>query len=398
VGDDVVPRPSQEASPSPAQPLNRPASRASSIHDLLNPAGSDEVDRKNFTKLHTASLTPPSSFEAAGEQSRSSFESTTSSGEEAAATDSSPNDQSSAKKRDHDEMMGGKKGTTSAKSPSPSAALPKQPLARTSSYVRLAMTVDGAVKVRTTAEPTPSPEKPRARAPQAQQKVKPPLDRSKSAINGVEIFRDNSPAPALRANGGGFGRSRDARTWEFYCDSSKDALSTQADAESAGSAISAINLIRSNSFKSRQRPLSPSLSKINGRAPPLRESKPKLSRAKSSLGRLQGLDEEYVSVNGKPQNRPGHSRWPSDESDKENWAPGTRDSENALRRTQPTGSLRPILQENEDMTFPDADSSQKRRVGGGPNRASPSSEKPKGEEIACIEGLLSLSQGIWTKS
>ncbi len=314
-------------------------------------------------------------------------------------TDNS-SEQGSTRKRNHDAMSGVKSLNSDHKEESKSAEMTqaKEPLARTSSFVRLAMTVDGAVKVRTREEDTPSPEKPRPVAPTSQSKTKTPMSRSKSALNSVEVYRDGSQGIGPRAVGAGYGRSRDARTWEFYCDSTtKDALSTQAEAETAGSAVSAINLIRSNSFKSRHQALSPSLSKTNTRlSMSSRDGKPKLSRAKSSLGRLQGQKIPVVPVVEKSKHQQGQVRSPSGDSDKENWAPGTQTSEHALRRTEPSGRERPILQENEEMTFPDASSSRKRGVGGADSRLSPTKEKAKGEEMDCIQGLLSLSQGAWT--
>lgn len=258
--------------------------------------------------------------------------------------------------------------------------------------VRLAMTVDGAVKVRTNNEPTPSPEKPRAATSLPNTKAKAALARSKSAMNSIEVFRESGEGGAVKA---GFGRSRDARTWEFYCDSNaRDALSTQAEAETAGSAVSAINLIRSNSFKSRTQALSPSLSKCNPRPPALpKEGKPKLSRAKSSLGRLQGLDGTMELPMGKSELQ-GHERSRSGDSDKENWAPGTRTSEHPLRRTHPARQ-RPILQETGGMVFPDVSSSRKWRAEGGISGPSPNKERTKGDDLDCIQGLLSLSQGAW---
>ena len=305
----------------------------------------------------------------------------------------------SAKKRNHDEMAGfpAPSSDHASEGETESMVLSKEPFVRTSSFVRLAMTVDGAVKVRTRQEETPSPEKPRQTPLAAQNKSKTPMARSKSAMSGVEVFQDSAHGLVGRTVAAGFGRSRDARTWEFYCDSnSKDALSTQAEAETAGSALSAINLIRSNSFKARSYALSPSLVKTNTRMLSSKEGKPKLSRAKSSLGRLQGLDAPAKSVDGKSKPQQGYVRSLSGDSDKENWAPGTAVSEHALRRTQPSGSQRPILQENEEMTFPHAASSSRKqeRDVGAISRPSPS--KARGEDMDCVQGLLSLSQGAWT--
>lgn len=395
----------------PCEVIDRPSSRASSIRDLLNPASSAETSGsqdavQQGTQETTGRSTPPSSLdeppktidrqatpEKAEVQGLVSVEKATPGSSE----------HGSARKRDLDEMLGEKAAgpDTLAQAdngaPVPALAQVKEPLKRSSSMVRLSMTVDGAMKIRTNNEPTPSPEKPRAPPPASlQNKVKTPLARSKSAMSSVEVFPDSGKKAQSRPMGAGFGRSRDSRTWEFFCDSNaKDALSTQAEAETAGSAVSAINLIRTNSFKGRSQALSPSLSsKANSQlTPPSKGGKPKFARAKSSLARLQGSGGSAEPFRGKP-NRPGHGHSGSDDSDKENWAPGTRMSEHPLRRTQPTGRHRPILQENEDMTFPDASSSQKLRDGKADTQASPT-KKAKGEELDCVQGLLSLSQGAW---
>lgn len=382
----------------PVETLNRPASRASSIHDLLNPSSSADTSASiDSSQVVGAPLTPPSTFE---EEAKVVVSPET--GTEVVQSDGneSTSEQGSARKRNHDEMSGMKdkapvSSVNQAVREEPRA---KEPLARTSSMVRLAMTVDGAVKIRTDNEPTPSPEKPRAQPPTSQGTVRASLCRSQSAMSDAEAFRQSAQGQA-KAVGAGFGRSRDARTWEFYCDSTaKDALSIQAEAETVGSAVSAINLVRSNSFKSRTQPLSPALSKSNTRIGiTSKESKSKLSRTKSSLGRLQGFDMALDKQAGSSKSH--HVRSPSGDSDKENWAPGTRASINPLRRTEPSMNARSVLQENESVIFRDAtpanQRSHPRDKRAGSAQPSPSKEKAKGEELDCVQGLLSLSQGAW---
>ncbi|KIW22343.1 uncharacterized protein PV07_12240 [Cladophialophora immunda] len=387
----------------PIEPINRPTSRGSSIHDLLNPTPpEDDASLKQSSQETIGGSTPPSSIEKGVLTVGMPFQSESQKNVAESCDGQSDvgSEHGSARKRDHDEMTG-------ATPPSPrlegqgetgEATLSKAPLVRVSSFVRLAMTVDGAVKIRTNNEPTPSPEKPRAPTPTVHNRQKASLVRSKSAMNGVEVFRDSVQGAGFKSIGAGFGRSRDARTWEFYCDSkTKDALSAQAEAESAGSAVSAINLIRSNSFKPRLQALSPSLSKTNARRATVKEGRPKLSRAQSSLGRLQGLGTSADPSSGKSKPLHGHVRSPSGDSDKENWAPGTRMSEHPLRRTQPSTCHRPVLQENEQMTFPDVNASRHRPEEGLGSGESPTKEKAKGEELDCVQGLLSLSQGAWSR-
>ncbi|OAP55417.1 hypothetical protein AYL99_10390 [Fonsecaea erecta] len=388
----------------PIEPPNRPISRGSSIHDLLNPTPSDDdASIKPSSQDTMGGSTPPSSFEKDALTTGTPPADVTQEkvAENCDRQSDVGSEQGSARKRDHDEMTGANPSCPRVEGQGKmgESTMSKGPLMRASSFVRLSMTVDGAVKIRTNNEPTPSPEKPRAPTPTTRHRQRESLARSKSAMSEVEIFRD-SVQGAPKSMGVGFGRSRDARTWEFYCDSkTKDALSTQAEAESAGSAVSAINLIRSNGFKPRLQALSPSLSKTNARRATGKEGRPKLSRAKSSLGRLQGLNSSVDSSNdkSKPLHGHGHVRSPSGDSDKENWAPGTRMSEHPLRRTQPSTSTRPVLQENEQMTFPDVSSSRKRAEEGAGSRPSPTKVTAKGEELDCVQGLLSLSQGAWSR-
>ncbi|KEF58423.1 uncharacterized protein A1O9_06349 [Exophiala aquamarina CBS 119918] len=383
----------------PVETPNRPASRASSIHGLLNPSSSAEtVASTDSSQVAGAPLTPPSTFE--GE-----VKVATSLGIKEGVVESDGNEstseQSSARKRGHDEMSGMKDSApaTSVSELAREEPRAKEPLARTSSMVRLAMTVDGAVKIRTDNEPTPSPEKARVPPPPTSQApMRANLSRSQSATTDAEAFRQSAQGQS-KAVSAGFGRSRDSRTWEFYCDSTaKDALSIQAEAENAGSAVSAINLVRSNSFKSRTQALSPALSKSNVRtALASKNGKSKLSRTKSSMGRLQGFDSGLENQAG--GSRSHHVRSPSGDSDKENWAPGTRASINPLRRTEPSINARSVLQANESVIFRDATPvnqlSHLRGKRAGSAQPSPSKEKAKGEEFDCVQGLLSLSQGAW---
>ena len=303
---------------------------------------------------------------------------------------------SSAKKRSHDEML---EKAHAVKQSSPTRTgeaplKPKEPLKRSSS-VRLAMTAEGAVKIRTNDEVTPSPEKerpqPAVNLASKKKKIRP--SRSISMFEDINAHHDDSTSGSKPRVGAGFGRSRDARTWEFYCDSgAKDALSEQAEAERSGSAIGAINLIRSNSHKNRSPAMSPALSKGNMKlgSAGTRPGKPKIGRAQSSLARLQSLEgDTMLSKQASQGSR--HARSPSGDSDKENWAPGTRLSHNGLRRTEPSTNRRAVLQNNEDITYPDAT----HRQASGNISASPHKNKPIGEEVACVHGLLSLSQGAW---
>lgn len=272
-------------------------------------------------------------------------------------------------------------------------AHPPKSLSRSSSFVRLAMTVDGAVKVRTNDEPTPSPPKQRPLPAAVMGRTRESLGRSQSAIESTFVFKDVNP-PIQRVGGAGFGRSRDARTWEFYCDrDSGDALSTQAEAERSGSAVGAINLIRSRSQRLKSHVLSPKPVKQNTRRAQHNRlnEKPPLARSKSSMARLESLDgtSDKAAAGAK---RAKHERSPSGDSDKENWQPGTRSSHHHLRRMHTSAARATVLQEND---FPSARPPAITPAPQQENRKPMTREKAKGDDLDCIQGLLSLSQGAW---
>lgn len=340
---------------------------------------------KDIQGLHT----PPSSMDETKSVPVGKHEATTVSKDN--CEESTPG---SARKRDHAEMSSDSQ--VEARSSSTLAdAIPtksKEPIKRSSS-VRLSMTAEGAVKIRTNDEPTPSPPKERPLPPTRSQTSQTKIRRSISLFEDPETPQvDQSSKPRLL--NAGFGRSRDARTWEFYCDNNaRDALSTQVEAERNGSAVGAINLIRSNSQKSRgfPAPMSPSLAKGNAQLGTAKSKagKPKMMRAKSSLARLQSSEQD-APVLKQSSKQGSHVRSPSGDSDKENWAPGTRISENPLRRTQPTNNRRPVLQSNGSATFRDA-----RPHSNIAGKASIVKTGAGGDDLDCIQGLLSLSQGAW---
>lgn len=219
------------------------------------------------------------------------------------------------------------------------------PLKRTSSLVRLSMSLDGKARVTTDTGGSPSP--PRIRPanglnPQVRSNVG--LQRSQSAVE------QNSSLPAFPKRSM-TGRSRDARTWEFYCDSdASNALTEQAKREQSGSAIGPISLIRSQS----NRNTTTSFNKPFANAAKLESTKrqrpdgkltnkPKLARAASSVARLQTVDgnlqKHEMAVkdgkfNFKPQ--PALYEFADGDSDKENWEPGTQSRR--VRRRRVTNS------------------------------------------------------------
>lgn len=309
--------------------------------------------------------------------------------------------------------------------PTDGSTQPSALLKRTSSLVRLSMSLDGKAKVTTNDESSPSPPRvrpapfvPKARGPAA-------LQRSLSAAGVAEEDKQCLPWPRRTISG----RSRDARTWEFYCDSEvRDSLTTQAEREGSGSALGAIALIRARNSKT----LMTNVNKRNlqaSKAEPIKRikassdtQKPKLSRANSSMARLEtnGAEVDKASQPSKQAGKAGRRyracRSSSGDSDKENWEPGTTRT-NARRRQRPAAQpnrQHAILQENlqvmSQSSSLDAVLSRenvspqrsKQRSGGDVEEDAEvasfmaASGTPREEEdLDCVQGLLSLSQGAW---
>lgn len=282
-----------------------------------------------------------------------------------------------------------------------------------SSEIRLSMTLDGAVKVKTAGQETPSPPKrPRQNAASLR---KDGLRRSHSAVAASELLKDKS-AP----NSGTFGKGRDARTWEFYCDGdARAALSPRVVNGNSGSAVRAINLMRYQNRnakpKAQQRGrdtiLKPKLGAENMRKQAVAtEQKPKLVRAMSSMARLSSTAEGAIAEVNKT-GKTTHVRSPSGDSDKENWIPGTTSCIHPLRRPQPSGSTSRIAVQDgphgarsqviglRQSHGKDKHPNHGREDGvsehGGFQGHSFTDGEDKEGDMDCVQGLLSLSQGAW---
>lgn len=311
-----------------------------------------------------------------------------------------------------------------------------QPLQRASSLVKLSLSLEGKAEVTTRTGTTPSPPRPQSvvsgrRAPRAMHG----LQRSHSAIESAQALNVNAfPIPFPRRSM--MGRSRDARTWEFYCDSdARNALTEQAEREEKGSATAAIGLIRSQSNKSRN--INPNTNKRNAhsrkpetakrlKADISQNRKPGLERAVSSVARLQTTTDKSskaVQLAGKPRKSNSQSALCGDgdgDSDKENWVPGTQAPHPRRRRSGISHAASRILEE-----VPHAPSHSSRNGASlsqmNSSNAQESSElagsaglendsfeiddevaafmgesTPREEEdLDCVQNLLSLSQAAW---
>jgi len=297
-------------------------------------------------------------------------------------------------------------------------------LRRTQSLIRLSTSLEGKAEVAIGNSPSP----PKLRAPRPSNG----LQRSQSAIAPNEPTANKMFPDVIPQTSSMPGRSRDARTWEFYCDSSaRDALTEQAEREQSGSAVGAIGLIRSRS----NRALASNPNKRNAR-PEKRESikrlkadkqarKRKLSRTQSSVARLQTVNgnprETAANRSEKPQKPGSHLEADHDgDSDKENWEPGTQSrTERRRPNTQQTSSSRSapsILKES--LKIPSQSSSLdtlmnrteyvprglqiKSAVASDAQKhadehlVEEGDETPRElDELDCVQNLLSLSQGNW---
>ncbi|KAI0391802.1 hypothetical protein F5Y17DRAFT_439054 [Xylariaceae sp. FL0594] len=263
--------------------------------------------------------------------------------------------------------------TSSAVDNSPSILHP--PWSSSSSQVRLTLSLDGKAELIST---QPSP--PRPHGPLDLEELPPvrshrPLQRSRSSVSSITLppismitAHLNAPFPPSLARG----RSRDVQAWELCCAAdTRDELTRLAESEASGSAVAAISLMRSSSssaslnslIHNHQAPrqpspasgvLQPNPRKQNamGAARGSGNRKPKLSRAASSVARLQslsssalnvpvegakkradgkrgGVADDAVEPEKKKRKKPGHSTntllVTSGDSDKENWGPDDED-------------------------------------------------------------------------
>lgn len=319
-----------------------------------------------------------------------------------------------------------------------------QTLKGTSSHVRLSMSLDGKAEVTTRTGDTPSPPRsqPISTAINPIPRQKTGLQRSYSAFEPgntsipSKTIPDVFPVPYTRRSM--TGRSRDARTWEFYCDNdARNALTEQAEREESGSATAAIGLIRSRSNNSKvmtpnpnkrnahsQKPDSTKRFKADAQGP----GKPKLARATSSVARLQtanssGQTQKAIKVGEKKSKGGSQSTiWQEYEgdSDKENWEPGTQSSNPRRRRPGQSHQAARILEES--FRVPSQSSSldtlmnsegitsrrslTKSSCSEGKENCGPEVDDeiaafmgesgPREEDdLDCVQNLLSLSQAAW---
>ncbi|KAI9819709.1 MAG: hypothetical protein M1832_003943 [Thelocarpon impressellum] len=292
-------------------------------------------------------------------------------------------------------------------------------LKRTSSLVRLSMSLEGKAQV-VTGEDI-SPPRPRPARPQALARQSGVLQRSQSLGGLGDLVRQSTPQ---RPRHTPCGRSKDSRTWEFYCDSdARNALSAQAEQEQSGSAAGAIELLRSRSTNARaasrpngnKRTNTPaSKGEPTKRVKTAAREKPKLARASSSLARLQAAESHTPPPKPSPTQVAAGAHSPSGESDKENWLPGTHvrapsaAAVAAVVPSQPESHerSRPILREKAGVptslaspTCPASDVVAAVEAKSPPRIFEDDTGDEAGRrgaaDLDCVQNLLRLSQGNW---
>ena len=301
--------------------------------------------------------------------------------------------------------------------------------ARKRPTIRLSMSQEGLAEVVTKSNST-SPEKPLSQPQGMTGHVDHGVIRTQASSQPASL---STSAGKHRSKAKTHGRSRDARAWEFYCDSdARNALTTAAEHEREGSARGALGLIRSNS--TGQRPLQPSKKGnrplLNGDAAKrkdavlLEKKPPKLARTSSSFARLQSSSKAVLSDSvNKEKGQKAIAIWedPDGDSDKENWEPGTHITRPRHSRFADPGRSLAVLRENDrELSHSSSFGSLMAREKASPARRSKvmagshvnekenavgddevarfmgeSSQVYGDEDNDAVQSLLSLSQGAW---
>ncbi|WEW56832.1 Homeobox protein yox1 [Emydomyces testavorans] len=275
--------------------------------------------------------------------------------------------------------------------------------------LRISFSADGEAVVRTANEPSPSKTSSKyARFGQ--------LRRSTSAVSFPAMGSTMGPKDAKP-----FGRSRDARTWEQYCDNDartalSTALTTRTDSTTSN------NLSRRNSPAESSKPLAPrsNLPNVTMQLEVPTEKRRKLTRAMSSLARLES-GTKAPTVSGVKSKEFGDPilKDHSGDSDKENWIPGTQISSVRRRSVQQRPAQtrsRRILGQSSKQLEANRPSSARLKRGRSVKTAQPNEKENQSaivcegeeasalvkeagsnpeEDLDCVQGLLSLSQGAW---
>ena len=297
--------------------------------------------------------------------------------------------------------------------------------------MRLSMTSAGSARLLREDESSPSP--PRAEKLRPLPPITRATQRSLSATDANGLLQSNNRAGVDCLPRG---HSRNSKAWEYWCDSeARGELVKKADLEQKGSAADAISLMRSTSRRALSTIVGAQARRKRVKTDHDAKMRPSLGRAQSSVGRLQGREATGSSLRhelktpGKSNTRTSSiPRSPDGDSDKENEDPDSLVSRNPRRRVglsaaalsgrQPplkgTQTAPGVLSEASTKTLPKANAGRLKSPGrgdgqnsgaeedeevaifmGGTNAPKSRSSEPGGDDLSCVQGLLSLSQGNW---
>ena len=302
---------------------------------------------------------------------------------------------------------------------------------RAQSIVRLSLSLDGKAElIPEVSSPEPKISQQIMLAPDMGLQRQ-PLHRSHSTLPTITLPPISTLTGSLppRMNRG---RARDVNAWESCADlETRDELMTQAENESNGSAVAAINLLRSTSGNSHTNAAKRNASVAKTNRAPLAK-KAKLGRTNSSMARLESIATKADKLHKFHSDKMRVSMLVSPtDSDKENWSPDEDGNAQDLRhqappalmesKTQNPRRLGRILQQQRPSSlngrantapvgkrnllkegieiFDDGDGSAKPagkpRVDDVENFMRGEVSPSKKGDMDCIAGLLSLSQGAW---
>ncbi|GMG09736.1 unnamed protein product [Aspergillus oryzae] len=406
--------------------------------------GSQEEPEQPVLSSQTSVATSeaPENKEGTQENSRSEFDLNK---EHASVPSDTPHQNSAKRKRSITDLRQGRSEAQQPLTPCGVQGMRSPP------SLRISLSFDGEAMVRKEGELTPSPPKGRnalriAMSSDGKAVIRADGEPSPSK-NRISMFPTRTPRfTGLRRSNSAvvlgtprgsiereriFGRSRDPRNWESVFDTdARSALSTPSSSQS-GAHTGSPGFFRSGGPRSLTRSLSAkykntatfnSSEHLNTPVPQTtREKRRKLSRAVSSLGRLEyGLEvtndknTSYSAKMSKSMAGKGNRDIECGDSDKENWIPGIQTSRVRRRAASQHHSSRPVLRDangkdgkvNKDLTtrrsrlsqasqrkanekaLPTVDTEVSTFMAGGGG----SSQE---EDLDCIQGLLSLSQGAW---
>lgn len=266
-------------------------------------------------------------------------------------------------------------------------------LKRVSSCVRLSMNAEGKAEIVTKDASSPSPPRP------------------KQALILPEVALHHTTTPNFPSSQGlqrsASRRSRDSRSWEFWCDKeSRSELESTAEKAASGSAAGAIGLLRTASGRnilgavSTKRNSAFSNHMATVKRSKLGQRKP-LQRASTSLGRLQSKHGHLGACLPKLKHSGSAASLhiKGNESDKENWSP-ERGSDFDAEETDGELGRRDVAAQGQSRSR--TISGRKRQPHNGENDPEADAELSefmrggrKNDDLDCVQGLLSLSQGNW---